>query len=134
MSEEVYDSSRYCQKFFRETALIYEENYEDISHTLKRSGVNVIGHELAHQFFGDAVTCEWWNYTWLNEGFATMFASLLTDILYPEWNAYHFYNVQTLQNAFRYDSRDATRSMTFEVETLSEISQSFDTIGYDKCW
>jgi aminopeptidase N len=113
--------------------LIYEEDYEDISHTLKRGGVDVIGHELAHQFFGDAVTCEWWSYTWLNEGYATMFSYLITDILYPEWNSRHFFNLQKLQNAFRFDSTDATRSMTFEVATLAEISASFDTIGYDKC-
>lgn len=113
--------------------MIYEENYEDIPHIEKRGGVDVIGHELAHQFFGDAVTCEWWSYTWLNEGFATMFSHLITNILYPHWKAPHFFNLNKLQNAFRSDSRDATRSMTFDVETLSEISASFDTIGYDKC-
>lgn len=91
-----------------------------------------MGHELAHQFFGDAVTCEWWNYTWLNEGFATMFSYLITDILYPTWNTRHFFNLRKLQNAMRYDSGDFTRPMTFDVETLSEISASFDTIGYDK--
>lgn len=37
---------------YRENAMIYEENYEDISHTQKLSGVDVIAHELAHQFFG----------------------------------------------------------------------------------
>lgn len=49
---------------YRENAMIYEENYEDISHTQKWSGVDVIAHELAHQFFGDTVTCEWWDTIW----------------------------------------------------------------------
>lgn len=49
---------------FRENAMIYEENYDDIVHSTKISGVDVIAHELAHQFFGDSVTCEWWNYIW----------------------------------------------------------------------
>lgn len=44
--------------------MIYEENPDDISHAVKISGVNVISHELAHQFFGDSVTCEWWDYIW----------------------------------------------------------------------
>lgn len=133
--------------------MIYEENYEDISHSLKLSGVDVISHELAHQFFGDSVTCEWWNYTWLdsirlllreisnflynrnrlNEGFATLFEFHITGILYPDWRTRDFFNLRKLHNAFRSDSRDATRSMTFEVVTLSDISASFDTIGYDKC-
>lgn len=44
--------------------MIYEEMYTDISHAFKLSGVDVISHELAHQFFGDSVTCEWWDQTW----------------------------------------------------------------------
>lgn len=47
-----------------ETAMIYEEKYHDISHALKYTGVGVIAHELAHQFFGDSVTCKWWDETW----------------------------------------------------------------------
>lgn len=49
---------------YRENAMIYELEYQDISHTQKLSGVDVISHELAHQFFGDSVTCEWWDYIW----------------------------------------------------------------------
>lgn len=49
---------------YRENAMIYEENFDEISHTVKLSGVDVISHELAHQFFGDSITCEWWDYIW----------------------------------------------------------------------
>ena len=47
-----------------ESAMIYEEKYEDISHSLIYEGVGVISHELGHQFFGDSVTCECWDQTW----------------------------------------------------------------------
>jgi len=36
----------------------------------------VVAHELAHQWFGDLVTCRDWSNGWLNEGFATYFETL----------------------------------------------------------
>lgn len=50
--------------FNSESAMVYEENVDDIPHSQKLSGVDVISHELSHQFFGDLVTCEWWDYIW----------------------------------------------------------------------
>lgn len=41
-----------------------------------RSSEGLVSHELAHQWFGDYVTCKDWSQTWLNEGFATFYAWL----------------------------------------------------------
>jgi aminopeptidase N len=38
----------------------------------------LVAHELAHQWFGDLVTCRDWAHAWLNEGFATYFETLFT--------------------------------------------------------
>src|SRR5262249_45596690 len=39
----------------------------------------LVSHELAHQWFGDLLTCREWSEAWLNEGFATYFQLLWTE-------------------------------------------------------
>ncbi len=58
-----------------------------------RSSTNLVAHELAHQWFGDYVTCKDWSHIWLNEGFATFYAHLYEGhqdgndaMLYGFWN------------------------------------------------
>ena len=44
-----------------------------------RSSQGLVAHELAHQWFGDLVTCKDWSHLWLNEGFASYFEALYTE-------------------------------------------------------
>ncbi len=44
----------------------------------------LISHELAHQWFGDLVTCKDWGNVWLNEGFATFFEMAWSEAHYPK--------------------------------------------------
>ena len=45
---------------------------------------DLISHELAHQWFGDLVTCKDWGNIWLNEGFATFFETVWMESYYPK--------------------------------------------------
>ena len=68
---------------FREIVLLIDEN-SSVSN--RRRVTSVLGHEIAHMWFGDLVTMRWWNDLWLNESFATFMESKMTDKIYPEWN------------------------------------------------
>ncbi|MDP2596448.1 M1 family metallopeptidase [Alteromonas stellipolaris] len=54
--------------------------------TERKGPLNVIAHELAHQWFGNLVTMAWWDDLWLNEAFASWAASYTMMELYPELN------------------------------------------------
>jgi aminopeptidase N len=55
---------------------LYEHALLDARATLDATTNDLVAHELAHQWFGDYVTCRDWSHAWLNEGFATFFEHL----------------------------------------------------------
>lgn len=69
---------------FRTTTILY--NPEESSTEAKEQVAVVISHELAHQWFGNLVTLDWWNDLWLNEGFATYMQYVGADDVEPSWN------------------------------------------------
>jgi len=60
------------------TTLTDRTLHDEIAH-LDYQSENLLCHELAHQWFGDYVTCKDWSHAWLNEGFATYIALLYTE-------------------------------------------------------
>ena len=115
--------------FFRETALLADER--TASTATRKNIADTIAHEVAHQWFGDLVTMQWWDDLWLNEGFATWMSSHPLAAWKPEWNI-PVDDAAEAQRALNLDALRSTHPIHARVETPAEIEESFDTITYEK--
>ncbi|MCS7296945.1 MAG: M1 family metallopeptidase, partial [Bacteroidia bacterium] len=82
-----------------------------------RYSLELWAHELAHQWFGDWVTCGSWQDIWLNEAFATYLGGAVYEALAPEF--WHRWLYLTIQAAWR----DTTHSIF--VEDTTQIKRIF---------
>ena len=64
----------------------------------------VVTHEMAHQWFGNLVTMEWWTHLWLNEGFASFMENTCTNDLYPQFDIWTQFVTDTLIPALELDA------------------------------
>ncbi|XP_072521294.1 endoplasmic reticulum aminopeptidase 2 [Salminus brasiliensis] len=114
---------------YRETSLLYDP---DVSSTSDKLWVTmVIGHELAHQWFGNLVTMEWWNDIWLNEGFARYMEFASVAATYPQLKV-EDYLLDTCFAAIGRDSLNSSRAISCSAENPTQIKEMFDTVSYDK--
>lgn len=115
---------------FRETTLLFDPATSDSSYKIRV--VYVVAHELAHQWFGNMVTMDWWNELWLNEGFATWVGWYIVDKLYPEFDVFTKFVVEALQGALNLDALRGSHPIEVPVRNGKEIDQIFDHISYLK--
>jgi tricorn protease interacting factor F2/3 len=99
-----------------------------------RDVFETISHEIAHQWFGNLVTMSWWTDIWLNESFAALMETKITDRLDPALDAQadFFLRVAGMAAAIDGDSLHSTHPVRSLVERPEEIGQIFDEISYGK--
>jgi aminopeptidase N/puromycin-sensitive aminopeptidase len=113
----------------RERILLIDDAKDSVG--MHRLVADVLAHEIAHQWFGDLVTAQWWDNIWLNEGFATWASANPAKSWKPEWNS-QMDEVQDTNNSLSVDSAVNTRSIRSKAETRREIGEQFDGISYGK--
>lgn len=92
----------------------------------------VVQHELAHQWFGNLVTMDFWDGLWLNEGFATWMSWYSCNEFYPEWKVWETFVIDTLQSALSLDGLRSSHPVEVPVHRAEDINQIFDSISYSK--
>ena len=115
---------------YRETALLVDP--DNSSAGTRQRVAEVIAHEMAHMWFGDLVTMEWWDDLWLNESFASWMGNKAVDWLFPEWEMWtQFVNMDT-NRALSLDGLKNSHPIEQAVKNPAEVSQLFDAISYSK--
>ncbi|KAL4607644.1 hypothetical protein ACB092_09G190300 [Castanea dentata] len=114
---------------YYETALLYDVQHSTAAD--KQRVVIVVAHELAHQWFGNLVTMEWWTHLWLNEGFATWVSYLAADCLFPQWRVWtQFHDDYT--EGLGMDGLRVSHPIEVKINQASEIDEIIDSISYIK--
>lgn len=90
-----------------------------------------LGHEMAHQWFGDLVTMAWWDDLWLNEGFASWVEDKVTEHFKPDWNV-DVGRVNSRESAMARDALASTHPLVLHSKSAYDADQNFDAIAYSK--
>jgi aminopeptidase N/puromycin-sensitive aminopeptidase len=114
---------------YRENALLLDPNTASVGS--RKAVASVIAHEMAHQWFGDLVTMQWWDNIWLNEGFATWMSNKPLEAMHPEWKIEQSVAAD-VDGTLNLDTQPTTRTIRAKADTPDEINQMFDGITYHK--
>lgn len=115
---------------YRETFVLVDP--ENTSLIRKQSIALTIGHEIAHQWFGNLVTMEWWTHLWLNEGYASFVEFLCVNHLFPEFDIWTQFATDMYIRALELDCLKNSHPIEVPVDHPSEIDEIFDEISYNK--
>lgn len=116
-------------------AVTFSESYVDRGasnrfNSQRRAGT--ILHEMAHMWFGDLVTMNWWNGLWLNESFATLMSSIAVSEATEFDDLWHDFYLSENLTAIAADNVVSTHPIEVPVVSTNDFFNVFDAITYDK--
>ncbi|PCJ25575.1 MAG: aminopeptidase N [SAR86 cluster bacterium] len=116
-------------------AVTFSESYVDRGasnrfNSQRRAGT--ILHEMAHMWFGDLVTMNWWNGLWLNESFATLMSSIAVSQATEFEDLWHDFYLSENLSAISADNAVSTHPIEVSVASTNDFFNVFDAITYDK--
>lgn len=115
---------------FKETSFVHNDSVD--TQSSKELKAESMGHEYAHQWFGNLVTMRWWNDLWLKEGSSTYFAYLTLDALQPGWECSQRFIARDLARFFLQDGLNATIALSQAAEGSAAILKQFSEYAYQK--
>ncbi len=92
----------------------------------RKSYVNIAIHELAHYWFGNVVTCRWWDDVWLNESLTTWLDHEITGRFDPAWEFALEGQANSAAFALETDSLTTSPAVRKPITTNDDIIGSFD--------
>ncbi|MGI5425857.1 aminopeptidase N [Streptomyces sp. CA-179760] len=93
---------------------------------------NVVLHEMAHMWFGDLVTMEWWDDLWLKESFADFMGAFSLVGATRFVNGWVTFANRRKAWAYRADQLPSTHPVTADIRDLQDAKLNFDGITYAK--
>lgn len=115
---------------FSERSLLHGDPAR-VSQAQRRQFLRLAAHEIAHQWFGNLVTPEFWDDLWLNEGFATWLEDKVVAKLEPSWREEQ--NALDIRNgALALDARVSAHRVRQPIATTDDIVSALSGITYTK--
>lgn len=105
---------------------------EEAGFQAKQLLTSVIIHELAHQWFGNVVTLEFWDGLWLIESFASWAQLYVQHQIFPEWNTPQQFLTFEYQLALDLDANRTSYPVQKLVKRSEDINQVYDNFSLDK--
>ncbi|KAG6458925.1 hypothetical protein O3G_MSEX011121 [Manduca sexta] len=116
---------------YREAYLMYDANHT--SSYFKQKIATILSHEISHMWFGNLVTCDWWDVLWLNEGFARYYEYFLTDWVETDMGLEERFINEQVHASLLSDSANNPHALSSSgINTPAQVREMFSTISYNK--